>query len=603
MSNNDVKKIKEVIKTDHDGKFYEEKEIQEIINCIVTEIQKKNMTIEDTIITSIATQYLYTGKDGKYYFNIKRKQTKQTEYHTKILNTVKDNSVKLDIVSEKESIDPTSEDLAEIENKIIEQNDQDQKEKKQIELNQEYTFPTERPCNYKKPTGELYGPYGTQWYHDTPQFDDIWDELTEAFAEQYDILRAIKLPCQGTPGWYEMRNGKITASDGGTVLDVNSHEAQYKFILKKTTDVPFLSNKFVHHGKKYEEIATIIYEYRMNVSTSEFGLICHPKYKFLGASPDRICNHFKLDGIHQSKYIGRMLEIKCPFVRSINMNGPIIDHICPIYYWVQVQLQLECCDLEECDFWQCEIREYESRQDFIEDTDPNEHFRSIETKFEKGCLIQLLPKKRMQDIIDGKYQEVVHDASMYIYPPRIEMSPYECDIWVANSLAEMNQNPKYNDYFFDKVLYWKLVKSKCVLINRDKQWFAENLPKFEQMWNYVLYFRANKDKLQILLDYIESRKIKRNKEIMPVVDKLYNNKDIECIIKDIELAKIKKEVEVTDYNDDEYMFVNTSSVSKPSLQTKSTPVLSTQSKTKFIKKTPFKKTQQNTDTADDYMFI
>ena len=67
MSNNDVKQIKEVIKTDHDGKFYEEKEIQEIINCIVAEIQKKNISIEDAVITSTATQYLYTGKDGKYY--------------------------------------------------------------------------------------------------------------------------------------------------------------------------------------------------------------------------------------------------------------------------------------------------------------------------------------------------------------------------------------------------------------------------------------------------------------------------------------------------------------------------------------------------------
>ena len=91
----------------------------------------------------------------------------------------------------------------------------------------------------------------------------------------------------------------------------------------------------------------------MNVSTSEFGLIGHPKYSFLGASPDRICNHYKLDGIHKSKYVGRMLEIKCPLVRKIKMSGPIVDNICPIYYWIQVQLQLECCDLEECDFWQC----------------------------------------------------------------------------------------------------------------------------------------------------------------------------------------------------------------------------------------------------------
>lgn len=596
-NNNDVKQIKEVIKTDHDGKFYEEKEIQEIINGIVTEVQKKNTTLTDDIITTTATQYLYTGKDGKYYFNIKRKQSKQKEYHTKILNTVKDNSVKLDIVSEKESIDLTSEELTKIEDQIKEQN-----EKQEVVQNEEYMYPFERPYKYKKPTGDSYGPYGSQWYHDC-QVDDIWDDRANAFAKQFDILRAIKLPDQRTPEWYEMRNGKITASDGGTVLDVNSHEAQYKFILKKTTDVPFLSNKFVHHGKKYEDIATIIYEYRMNVSTSEFGLIGHSKHKFLGASPDRICNHYKLDGKHRSKYVGRMLEIKCPLVRSINTEGPIIDHICPIYYWVQVQLQLECCDLEECDFWQCEIREYESRQDFLEDTDPDEPYRSIETHFEKGCLIQLLPKDRMQDIIDGKYQNVVEDASMYIYPPRIEMSPYECDIWVTQSLADMTYNPKYKDYFFDKVLYWKLVKSKCVLINRDKQWFAEKLPKFEQVWNYVLYLRENKDKLKILLDFIESRKIKRNKEIMPVVDRLFNNKDIAGILKDIETGTNQK-VEAVQYNDDDYMFIDTTSVSKPFSKAKSAPALSSQSSSnKFVKKPFFKKSQTKTDNDDGYGFI
>src|SRR5439155_16971295 len=160
-------------------------------------------------------------------------------------------------------------------------------------------------------------------------------------------------------------------------------------------------------------------------------------------SPDRICNKYKLDKIHKSKYIGRMLEIKCPFIRKIQLDGPIIDNICPIYYWVQVQLQLECCNLEECDFWQCEIREYESRDEFIEDTDPNETFRSLQHKFEKGCVIQLLPKARMTDIINDKYNSVVYDESLYIYPPKIEMSPYECDLWISKSVQEIQSNTKY----------------------------------------------------------------------------------------------------------------------------------------------------------------
>lgn len=408
----------------------------------------------------------------------------------------------------------------------------------------DYSYPGNTKFNYVKPTGPLYEPYGTQWYHDV-QVDDLFDKQTWLKSRQFDKLRAIKLPEQRTPEWFKMRDGKITASDGGTVVDLNHHEPQYKFVLKKTTDTPFLSNEFCHHGKKYEDIATMIYEYRMNVLTDEFGLIGHPIYDFLGASPDRICTRYKLDGIHKSKYVGRMLEIKCPYVRKIQMEGPIIDHICPIYYWVQTQLQLECCDLEECDFWQCEIKEYESRYTFISDTNPDEPFRSKQTNFEKGCVIQLLPKKRMGEILTN-YNQVVYDDSVYIYPPKVEMSPYDCDVWIAETLNDMKYDSKYDNYYFDRVIYWKLIASKNVLINRDRQWFAENLPTLTRVWNYVLFFRENKDKLDILLNYINSRKRKVNKDIMNIMDQLYSvdvpdyGKIIQTILTETEIGNRKR---------------------------------------------------------------
>ena len=394
-----------------------------------------------------------------------------------------------------------------------------------------------------------------------------------------------------------MRDGKITASDGGTVVDVNHHEQQYKFVLKKTTDTPFLANEFCHHGKKYEDVATMIYEYRMNVLTDEFGLIGHPKYDFLGASPDRICTRFKLDGIHKTKYVGRMLEIKCPYVRKIQMDGPIIDHICPIYYWVQTQLQLECCDLEECDFWQCEIREYESRYEFIEDTDVNESFKSKTHGFEKGCIIQLLPRSRMNEIINGKYNQVLYEDAKYIFPPKIEMSPYDCDLWVSETICDMKYDSQYNDYFFDKVIYWKLITSKNVLINRDRQWFADNLPILQQVWNYVTFFRENKDKLQILLDYINSRNRKVNKDIMNIMDKIYNvnsadyDKQLQIILENIAIAKNKKEESIRDYEGG-YMFIDSDTVEKPKRIVK-----------RIINKNNTQNNTQNNNNDNNYMFI
>ncbi|QKF93790.1 YqaJ-like viral recombinase domain protein [Fadolivirus algeromassiliense] len=625
------KKIKDLIKVNHDGKLYQEHELNQVVNTIVLEI-KKDVDLDEDTITTTVSQYLYCSKEGKYYFNFKRRQTKKKEYHNKILSTVKDSSIKLSptndsnviiIENDNDTIEPTSDDLEALENEIFKKatnNKQGIKEIQQeissakqivkiVEVEpqkiNDYTFPPNIPFKLTKRINDIYGPFGTQWCHDD-QFDDPLDEKVIEYTKRFDILRAIKSPDQRTPDWYALRDGKITASDGGTVLDLNSHEPQYKFILKKTIGLPFLSNEFVHHGKKYEEIATLIYEYRMNITTEEFGLIGHPVHNFLGASPDRIAGRYKLDGKHLSKYVGRMLEIKCPYVRQIKMSGAIIDNICPIYYWIQVQLQLECCNLDECDFWQTEIREYESRQEFIEDTDPNEPFRSIKTKFEKGCVIQLLPKKRMTDVIEGKYKNVVEDDSMYIYPPKIEMSPYDCDIWIAKMITEMNNNPKYKDYFFDKVIYWKLVTSKNVLINRDRKWFADNYPKLKQVWDYVLFFRANKDKLQILVDYIESREKKKNKEIMEVVSKICNPTDpnydkyIDNINKDIIAAKVKKETKQLENGDDDYMFIDPGKQAPEPQPKKYNPYAKSFGQRQQYYK---KNTNTNNNNDDDYMFI
>ena len=61
-----------------------------------------------------------------------------------------------------------------------------------------------------------------------------------------------------------------------------------------------------------------------------------------------------------------MLEIKCPPVRKI-------DGIIPHNYWLQMQLQLETCDLEECDFLECKLVEYADEEEYYEDEDECEY--------------------------------------------------------------------------------------------------------------------------------------------------------------------------------------------------------------------------------------
>ena len=448
--------------------------------------------------------------------------------------------------------DIDSDELRKIQEKFINKYRKNHDKKK-------YKYPQDVKYTIKKRTEPEYGPVGSQWVNDV-QLDDKYDDVLVKRAKQYDYLRSIPLPPQRSLAWFEMRRTRVTASDGGCVLGQSKYNKPYSFLLKKLVPQTFHSNRFCYHGKKHEMIATMIYEYRMNVMVEEFGLMPHTTIPILGASPDGICNRKKLDKRHASKFVGRMLEIKVPATRKIMMSGTIKGHICPIHYWIQVQLQLECCDLDECDFWQCTIEEYRSRDAFIKDTDGEEPFRSISTGYEKGCLIQLIPKKRIADTRDGKtYWPMVYENAQFIYPPRIEMTPLECDQWISSMLGKIpfmvlkefksdgeTPNELY-DCVLDKVIYWKLIASKNVTVLRDRQWFKESYPKFKQMWNYVLFFRKHVDKKQIFLDYVNSRSRKENNDIMAVVRKLYNSVsdhgDLIDEIKQTAAKKKKRELE------------------------------------------------------------
>lgn len=558
------KTIKNIIrkKTKEKNEFTE----QEVLEFADT-ISEDNNSIENDIIETFINKHLYLNNNKKkYYFRVSKKSN--NSYYTFIKNNMNNDNNETE--SESEDSEKLNEELRLLQKKTLKNN---------------YKFPLE---NYKakKYVDSNYGPFGSQWVHDN-QIDDEYDEDTKKRAKQYDILKKIVLPEQRTKEWFEMRTKKITASDGGCVMGVNKYEQPWKFILKKLEPQPFTSNKFCYHGTKLEEIATMIYEYRMNVKVEEFGLMGHKNIDFLGASPDGIVSRYKLNGINRTKHVGRMLEIKCPFTRQIKKKGDIYDNICPAYYWVQVQQQLECCNLSECDFWQCNIGEYNSREEFIQDTKSDEPFRSEETGFEKGCLIQLIPinmiEKSRRSI--NEYNEVVYNYSKFLYPPKIEMSPNQCDNWISDTLSKyrnsilINGCAKIDDkniisfdpskYVFDKVIYWKLKDSHNVTIKRDRKWFKNSFNVYEKMWNYVCFFRNNPKQKEIFLNYVNTKNYKNNKSkrindnVMEICDILldinhpdYDNR-LKIIKDDIQSFIIKKEKEKENKNKyDEYENLN-----------------------------------------------
>lgn len=331
-------------------------------------------------------------------------------------------------------------------------------------------------------------------------------EIRNRRTEILENLLTIKNPEQRSKEWFEMRENRITASDGAAIINLNKYEQFYNVIRKKVFGSTFKGNYACYHGTKFERVAILIYELRNNVKLSEFGLIPHPSHSFLGASPDAIVSKYTLDGNLTDK-VGRMVEIKCPLQRFIKSYGEIKGGICPIYYWVQVQLQLECCNLDECDFWQCNIKEYESRDDFLQDSSATEYI-SKQTGFEKGCLIQLLPVSQVYE----NYEDFVINNAKFIYPDKINLTNAELDKWIITTLSNLKTTHK--NYYMDRIIYWKLNNSSCVVINRDYEWFNNEFNKYKEIWDFIVFFRKNKDIAEKYFEYIDSNSNKTYEDII-----------------------------------------------------------------------------------------
>jgi len=269
-------------------------------------------------------------------------------------------------------------------------------------------------------------------------------------AEQYrkhvQYLLKQPQPAQRSPEWYTFRRGKITASDWATAIGESPYQGPKELVLKKCgLGKPFTMNKFCAWGVKYEEVATMLYQMWNNVKVIEFGCLAHPEIAFLGASPDGITT----DGI--------MLEIKCPFSRAITGKPPN-------YYWIQVQGQLEVCDLEMCDFLECKLTEYDSKEEFEKDT----------CKKPKGCVMVFREQRK----------SFTEDPPLHFEYAPINMKFKELEKW-------QNQKIKESKYIFKENSYWRLEHHSNVRIHRDREWFRKSLPKLRKFWDAVIYYREH----------------------------------------------------------------------------------------------------------------
>ncbi len=342
----------------------------------------------------------------------------------------------------------------------------------------------------------------------SPDLNNIIDDRSDyqKYIDRVKYLDGLPKLKQKSIGWLEKRKTLISATGTACILYLDDYKKPFEFLLDKCDKgKPFSGNFHTYRGNKYENAMCMIHSYLNNVKTEEYSIIEHDKHKFIGASPDGICSKFNLDGTKYNKKIGTMVEIKCPM--------KIKDEV-PIHYWCQVQTQLEVCDLDKCDFIQGEIKEYKNFIEFFNDRDEDRFWISKEHKNFRGIIIQVMTKEQMKDK-DG------YISSKHVYPPKLNMTYNDYAEWIIENRGKSHMIDG-EEHYFDKFLYWKIEKYKLISVKRDKVWFEKSLPIFEQFWDYVLFYRQNKELLDEVIEYSPNKK---QKPIFELIHRQYSEKN------------------------------------------------------------------------------
>jgi putative phage-type endonuclease len=274
-------------------------------------------------------------------------------------------------------------------------------------------------------------------------------------------------PPQRSEEWFIQRNKQITASEVASCLffkkeviqaynevfpkaiikenpkkGENHYENLDEYIKKKckifysNNYEPFKDTIYTLHGKLYEPVATRFYCINKRCNINDFGLITHDKLKWLAASPDGITD----DGV--------MLEIKCPLSRKIDTES------IPFGYWLQTQIQMEVCDLDQCDFLECEIAQI-TEQEFFE-----------------------LDEEVLAQGLAGAILEKDYDNKIYEYADK--------------NILNKDSYRKFIDNEYKKI-YYRINNWNIINLKRNKSWFKDIKKDLFEVYKRIQKYQTNKD--------------------------------------------------------------------------------------------------------------
>jgi len=247
---------------------------------------------------------------------------------------------------------------------------------------------------------------------------------------------------QRTEAWHSKRGEMLTASEIYKALPDATLAQRHEIIIGKLTPrvrTEGAGPRALVWGTRFEPIAKDIYcglsDFPMKIVDTT--CIPHPTVPFLGASPDGI---ILTEGVRH----GRLVEFKCPISRVFSDDTEI-----PKAYYHQMQLQMECTQLDTCEYIEFQFR----NPSYSEWVDSKAEYKGFYAVTDDEMQVRYRALSDTRDPATWR-REVLETT----------------DDW--------------------NLVYWTLEKYRMKVVEHEKDWLEKNLPSITEVWNTVVEHRA-----------------------------------------------------------------------------------------------------------------
>lgn len=270
--------------------------------------------------------------------------------------------------------------------------------------------------------------------------------IEQRLAKVKAIQDAPQIPQRSTE-WYLQFGRVLTASEFSALFSNNKRRRD--LVQSKAAPPQEPSTQYRHAcptsemsalgwGIRFEPVVKQLLEHRDKCSIYEPGRLNHPTNTHLAASPDGV---FQTSSTPQQ--VGRLVEIKCPYSRTI--GGEI-----PSDYWIQMQIQMEVADVDECEYIEVDLLSKRAHQE-----------SSV-------------------DLSDTTYQGIVYLLQQQVP----EGKPFDYK-YIYGEIGSTTMPPITEGYTCVETIPWGLKRWHRKIVSRDRTWYEGTKPWQEAFWRDV----------------------------------------------------------------------------------------------------------------------